>query len=212
MDEYDPVLVYGNLVKMLTNYRRVKLSAPAMDSDSVAQKLNHYEFVTISGTRDEMQGDPRGKAKVITILIAPNSKYSGKSGDFKKLFKELPKTNPGESLEVIFVSDADFTSHIKKHIQQFRIENPTIIVEDHNYEIFLIEVPAHTLVPKHIVVSNEEIDTFCRLYYMSKDRFQKILQSDPQAVWLGLRPGMCVKIIRDSETAGTAPVYRICVK
>lgn len=209
METYVPGEVYNNLVKMM-KYRGVKLSSDPLDSDVVVQKLNHYEFVTISGTRGK--DDIRGEATVMVILIAPNSKYSNKSGDFKKLLKGLPKTKPGENLEVMFVSEEELTIHIRKAIASFKQENPKILIEDYNYKIFMLENPKHESVPEHTIPSEEEIQEFCTMHYKDRNSFPKILQSDAQAVWLGLRPGMCVKVKRISETAGYAYTYRICIK
>jgi DNA-directed RNA polymerase subunit H (RpoH/RPB5) len=209
METYVPGEVYNNLIKMM-KYRGVKLSSDPLESDTVVQKLNHYEFVTIAGTRDK--NDIRGEATVMVILIAPNSKYSNKSGDFKKLLKGLPKTKPGENLEVIFVSENELTIHIRKTIAAFKQENSKIHIEDHDYEIFMLENPKHESVPEHIIPSEEEILEFCNTHYKDRNSFPKILQSDAQAVWLGLRPGMCVKVKRISETAGYSYIYRICIK
>lgn len=209
MEVYAPGEVYTNLIKLM-GYRGVKLATEPLTSDAVVQKLNHYEFVTISGTRGN--DDPRGEATVMIILIAPNSKYSNKSGDFKKLLKGLPKIKPSENLEVVFVSEFVLTIHIKKQIIVYRNENPKVHLEDHDYEIFLLENPKHEVVPEHSIPPESEIDEFCRIHYKDRSSFPKILQSDPQAVWLGLRPGMCVKVKRISETAMYSYIYRICIK
>lgn len=209
MDEYVPGQVYENLVKLM-DYRGVIINSTPLSKDDVVQKLNHYEFITISGKRRE--NDPRGEATVMVILIAPNSKYSNKSGDFKKLLKGLPKVHNGETLEVIFVSEYELTVHIKKQLLAYRTANPKILLENHDYEIFMIEVPKHKSVPLHVIPSEKEVTEFCSQHYTSAQNFPKILQSDPMAVWLGLRPGMVVKVYRVSETAGVATIYRICIK
>jgi DNA-directed RNA polymerase subunit H (RpoH/RPB5) len=207
MDVYVPGEVYLNLVKMM-KYRGVELTMDPLTPASLVQKLNHYEFVTITGHRKK--SDPRGEAKVIVIFIAPNSKYSNKSGDFKKLLKGLPKVQADENLDVIFVSEHVLTVHIKKHITAFRSANPRVYIEDHDYEIFMLENPKHEIVPEHTIASDEEVEKFCRLHYKDKNSFPKINSTDAQAVWLGLRPGMCVKVKRISETAGFSYIYRIC--
>ena len=205
MELYAPGEVYANLIKML-EHRRVLVDNP-LGADQVVQKLNHYEYVVINGARPDT--DQRGAATVVTILIAPNSKYSNKTGDFKKLLKDLPKTTG--ILEVIFVSDLPLTIHIKKQMITHKIMHPTMILEDHDYRIFLINPTEHVAVPVHIIATNEEIALLCRYYCTTADKLPKILQNDVQAVWLGLRPGMVVKIYRKSETGGIAVAYRYCV-
>lgn len=206
METYIPGDVYNNLAKLLT-YRNVKLSADPLDKDTLSQKLNHYEYVTLSG--DRAGDDPRGPAHVIVFLIAPNSKYSSRSLDFKKLLRGLPKK---DHLEIIFVSEHKLTVHIAKALLAYKQVNPTVYVEDYDYTVFMIETPKHNDVPPHRLATDEEIEAFCVKHYTSKDRFPKIHTSDPMAVWLGARPGMCVHVTRLSETAGEAVAYRFCVK
>lgn len=207
MNEFIPVQVYLNLVKMI-GYRGVTLSTPPYNSDDLILRLNHYEFVTINGKR--AAEDIRGAATVIIILIKPNSKYSNKTSEFKKLFRGLPKMKEDENLNVIFVSEYVLTIHINKMLANQKV--PNVFIESYDYEKFMLEAPKHESVPEHTILSDEEVDYICNKYYTSKDKFPKIVSSDTQAVWLGLRPGMVVKIERISETAGTAPAYRFCIK
>lgn len=206
MEVYIPFNVYTNIVKMF-KYRNIKLRGDQLTEDQVVQRLNHYEFVIIIGDRGD---DIRGAAECYVILIAPNSKYSGKSLDFKKLLKGLPKKTEG--LEVMFVSEFAFTIHIKKQLIAFKHENPKVYVEDYDYEKFLIEFPKHVSAPKHVIATDAEVQAHCDRHYTTKDKLPKIPVTDTQAVWIGLKPGMVAKIFRISETAGTAIAYRICIK
>lgn len=207
--EFEPVRVYDNLVKMM-GYRGVALIDEPLQTDIVVQKLNHYEFVTIAGNRGA--DDPRGEAMVMAVLIAPNSKYSGKSGDFKKLMKGFPKVQTiKKPLEVVIVSEHVLTIHIKKSMEVYQKENPGVRLADYDYEIFTIEVPKHKSVPRH-EISTTEAEEFCRMHFTNKERFPKISQHDAPAVWLGLRQGMVAKIYRPSETAGYAIAWRYCDK
>jgi len=211
MEEYAPTQVYKNLVKML-GYRGVRLSAEPLTEDAIVEKLNHYEFITIVGNRPAE--DPRGAAEVITIMIAPKSKYSNKTADFKKILAGLPKRTKADKvgLDVIIVSELTLTTHIKKQMNNYLNANPFTHLEDHGYNIFLIEVPKHECVPEHSIPAEGEIEKFCRQHYVSIVNFPKIMQSDPMAVWLGLKPGMVVKINRISETSGIAIAYRYCMR
>jgi DNA-directed RNA polymerase subunit H len=202
MEAYIPYNVYTNIVKMF-GYRNIQLRGEPLAEDQIVQKLNHYEFVTIIGSRGN---DPRGAADCYVILIAPGSKYSNKSQDFKKLLRGIPDKNEG--LEVMFVSEEKFTVHIEKQVAQFKATKPKVYVENYDYEMFIIEKPRHESTPPHSIATEAEVDEICQRHYTTKDKFPKIPVTDTQAVWIGAKLGMVVKVIRVSETAGTAIAYR----
>ena len=196
--------VYKNLEKLLA-YRKITPVGEFLSADEFAQKLNHYEYVRINGYR-EIDND---RVDIIIILIAPNSKYSNKTGDFKKLIKII---DTKKKAEVMFVSELPFTVHIKKQIAVFKLTTTIIYLEDHDYSKFIIEIPKHKSVPRHEIADEKEIEEFCESNYTQRQFFPKILSSDPMAVWIGLHPGQVAKIFRLSETAGKSDAYRFCIK
>lgn len=207
MNKHVPAEVYDNLVKLF-QYRNCMMTSEVLSRQKVIEHLNHHEFIIMNGNRGP--NDPRLAATIAYVLIASNSKYSNKSGDFKKLLRSLPKVKEGK-LEVMFVSENELTIHIKKQLGLFRTENPNIFIENYTYSLFEIELPLHISVPNHTIADTTEVNNYCHKHYVLPEYFQKIDASDPPAVWIGLRAGMVCKIIRLSENAGTAPVYRFCV-
>jgi DNA-directed RNA polymerase subunit H (RpoH/RPB5) len=70
----------------------------------------------------------------------------------------------------------------------------------------------HVLVPKHIVISEEEEKKVMKRFNISdKTEFPDISRFDPVAQAIGLRPGNVVKIERPSKTAIISEYYRVCV-
>ena len=61
---YVPGEVYVNIIKML-NYRGVKLDEATLAPDEVVKKLNHFEYIKVTGTRKD--DDPRGEA-IVTVF------------------------------------------------------------------------------------------------------------------------------------------------
>jgi len=209
MEIFVPKKVYKNLIKMLI-YRGVEVKSEILAPDVIVQKLNHFEFITINGYR--AASSMQGSAHIVIMLIAPMSKYSAKSADFKKLLKGLPKIPAGENLETIFVSKETLTIHIKKLLIVFREANPKLIIDSYVYDNFMINVPKHVLVPAHSIATLQEVSEYCHNYYTKKELFPRMRTDDVMAIWLGIRPGMVAKVIRESETAGEAVVFRICVR
>lgn len=207
MSIYLPGQVYENLVKMMA-YRGAVVTSPVLDANTVAQKLNLYDHVTIMATRGA--ADIRGKATLVTVLVAPGSAAGHKSADFKKLIKGLPKTaNAG--IEYIIVTENVLTTHVEKQVAALRRENPTIDIGTHEYKYWLTEAPKSVQGVPHSIATKDEVDHLCRTRYTDPSTFPIIRQGECQAVWIGAKPGMVVRIDRLSETAGEAVAYRLCL-
>lgn len=70
----------------------------------------------------------------------------------------------------------------------------------------------HTLVPKHIILSESEVAEFKDKYKISDDKqLPDIGRFSPVAMAIGMRPGNICKIMRPSRTAVETPFYRVCV-
>ncbi|MEM5829155.1 MAG: DNA-directed RNA polymerase subunit H [Candidatus Aenigmatarchaeota archaeon] len=75
-----------------------------------------------------------------------------------------------------------------------------------------IDVEKHTLVPKHIILSEEEKVEVLKKYRASLRQFPKILITDPAIADKNPKVGDIVKIIRKSPTAGETVYYRVVVR
>lgn len=71
----------------------------------------------------------------------------------------------------------------------------------------------HTLVPKHMLVDDEQEVKSIIERYSIKNKFQlpHILKTDPMSKYLGLKSGDVIKIVRTSPTAGEYLIYRCCL-
>lgn len=207
MEENVYRIVYRNLIK-LVGYRGARLVGEPLSDDALITRLNNYEFVEIRAKRDPPPGDPRPKATILIILLSKDSKYANKVNEIRRILNQIPAGE--DELEVMFVSEAGLSSHIKNEISSKR-DHENLYIEEHPYYVFMIEAPKHTAVPKHSLATDEEVSELTQWFYTSKDKFPQICYDDTQCVWLGARPGMVIKIERESETAGTSIAYRLCV-
>lgn len=70
----------------------------------------------------------------------------------------------------------------------------------------------HTLVPKHIILSDKEKEEVLKKYRATLKQLPRILSNDPVAKVIGAKPGDVIKIIRKDPIAGESIYYRVVVR
>jgi DNA-directed RNA polymerase subunit H len=75
-----------------------------------------------------------------------------------------------------------------------------------------IDVLGHELVPRHEVLSKEEVEKVLKEYKVREFQLPRMLTSDPVAKVIGAKKGDIVRITRESPTAGKAIAYRYVVE
>ena len=86
-----------------------------------------------------------------------------------------------------------------------------IYVNIFSLERLQFNVLNHVLVPKHTILTDNEVETVNRKYnIISLKQYPEISRFDPVSQAIGLRPGQICKIIRNSRTALNSDYYRFC--
>lgn len=103
---------------------------------------------------------------------------------------------------------------ILKEPENSLLKNEMMKPEYKNVEIFLqkrltFNITKHSLVPKHVLLSEEEIKDIESKYNTARNMFPKMFASDPIAKYYAAKPGNMFKILRKSHSVGTTPGYRI---
>lgn len=75
----------------------------------------------------------------------------------------------------------------------------------------IINITKHYLVPKHEVLSAEDVEKLLANYKIGRNQLPKILSSDPVAQVLKAKLGDVLKITRPSATAGETVYYRVVI-
>ena len=69
----------------------------------------------------------------------------------------------------------------------------------------------HAYVPKHILLSEEEVQSVLKQYEIKPYKLPHIKSSDPGARAISAKTGSVIKVLRKSSTAGKAIAYRYVV-
>ncbi|MHA1596955.1 MAG: DNA-directed RNA polymerase subunit H [Candidatus Asgardarchaeia archaeon] len=76
---------------------------------------------------------------------------------------------------------------------------------------FPINLMDHVLVPKHEIMSKEEVKKLINKYGILPEQLPWIRSTDPVVKAIGARPGDVIRIRRKSDTAGESIYYRYVV-
>ena len=128
-------------------------------------------------------------------------------GGIRKYFERMREANVKRA---IIVTQHGATSWVKR--AQADLLEDDFVVEIFTEQELLFNVTEHSLVPKHVVLTDTEKAALIAKYRIAQPTQLPCLQrADPVARYYGLLPGQVVKIVRDSETAGRYVSYRIVV-
>lgn len=188
--------ILTNIIKMLTERKLLKKENLDINIENIL-KVKSDNLVYIVPLDKYVDENSKNFAiKIVFQKITAINKSFGIS-DFLVEYKMNPK--------LIVVKD------ISKKAQQHILNNYE------NTEIFLekelmINIIDHVLVPKHELLSQDEVQLFFEKYNVKKRNIPRILSTDPIARYYNMKPGDICRIIRPSEKSGYVPTYRIVVK
>lgn len=182
--------VLTNIVKMLTERGLIKKG----DMDAEIEK-------TIKSYPDDLVYKIKTSNGIYAVIYVPQKITSiNKSPgiiEFLNNFKKYPK--------IVVIKEIS-----KKVAQHITTNYPTteIFVETE----LMINLIDHDLVPKHEMLTSDEMSVFFEKYNCKKRNMPKLLTEDPVAKYYNMKPGDIVRIIRPSEKTGEIVSYRLVVK
>jgi len=126
----------------------------------------------------------------------------------KPIRKYTERMSSQEVLKGIIVYQKNLTPSAQKVITQMA---PKYLIEIFSDSELLVNITRHSLVPKHVVLTNDEKKMLLERYKLKELQLPRIQPSDPVARYYGLRKGQVVKILRSSETAGRYITNRLII-
>ncbi len=187
--ELDLWPIYDSLVKF-TTYRQWKSLEQPLSKEDFYAKNRKMNYVALSGV------DRYDKPTTI-ILTNPDSDIPNHKNKFMSLINSIDG-------KIILVSHRLLSSSI---LEYTKIEN--IAIEAHTYARFVTDMTKCPYVPKHEIMSKEELNEMLAFRYKKASDLPGIMQDDTQVIWIGANVGDVIKITRFSEVTGYSIVHRV---
>ena len=146
------------------------------------------------------RNNPIKMAYIAFILDAKS--FSKK--DLVALKAIMDEKYPTNEMTVIIVQDKQ-TPQIAKELQNDEYK----LYEIFSMKNLMFNITHHEIVPRHILLSQEEADQILKQYQTTKTQLPKLLTTDPVAKYYGMKTGDICKIIRQSPMTGESYYYRI---
>lgn len=209
-----------NLINSIFKSRNVlieQLNYMDYDTDdfahfSISEVNAKYTNNQLDMLLEKKKEDPEtGKKKKIyvlyylTKLIRPNNLH-----DFiEDLFTTDEVLTKDDTLLIVSKDEVNDTLMAAlKHI--WETEGYFIVIS--NIKRLQFNIQQHSMVPKHRIMSKEEVDKLMNKYNIADGKqLPEISRFDPVALSIYMRPGDVCEILRPSKSAILASYYRICV-
>ena len=187
--EFDLWCVYDSLIKF-TESRSWKSLEKTMTIDEFREKSRMMNYVTIVGVdRDD----------VPTTIVLTN--FNSSVPNHKKNFVSMVNAI---GTKIILVSYRLLSSSIAEYAKISKIN-----IETYTYNKFVTDMTKCPYVPKHEIMSSDEVAEMLKFRYKKITDLPGIMQDDTQVIWIGAQVGDVIKITRFSEVTGLSVVHRV---
>lgn len=164
----------------------------------------------------DIKVDSKVNDSKIIIKYRLDEKFKNTSS-LKKLVKQIydeHQLTENDTLIILVVNKIllkpnNYENTVFSFCEEFRIQSK--FVQVYGLENHLINISKHSMVPKHIILNDDEINEVCDKYNITRKNMNHILIQDPMAKFLGLRLGQVVKVNSCNPIVGNTVSYRICV-
>ena len=141
--------------------------------------------------------------KMVYVAFILDAKSFSKK-DLVALKALMDEKYPTNEVTVIIVQDKQ-TPQIAKEL----LNDEYKLYEIFSMKNLMFNITHHEIVPKHILLNQEEIEMILKQYQTTRAQLPKLLTTDPVAKYYGMKAGDVCKIIRQSPMTGESYYYRI---
>lgn len=175
----------------------------AIHQDDIAEKKKVEEMILSKSKK--IDTDVR---VYYTIILYPNTDFDSKRSEFKKILNLVtyPKS------DVFIISSSKIGTHMQKFINKLNEVQEEQKIYSYEYPLFKTIVPEYSLAPKYKILSKDEIKKQLESVYINIQSLPKILDTDPQMIWIGAKEGQVVQYEYLSEVTIYNIGYAIVIK
>jgi DNA-directed RNA polymerase I, II, and III subunit RPABC1 len=141
--------------------------------------------------------------KMAYVAFILDSKSFSKK-DLVALKALMDEKYPTNEMTVIIVQDKQ-TPQIAKEL----LNDEYKLYEIFSMKNLMFNITHHEIVPRHILLNQEEVELMLKQYQTTRAQLPKLLTTDPVAKYYGMKAGDVCKIIRQSPMTGESYYYRI---
>lgn len=188
---------YNNIIIFATDWRKYELTTKPLDKDAFRKAMQAEQYVKLECY------NPKKDANVLIYLFDKNSKYIASSQDMKKLLKKIK-----EPCSLIMITYQPMNVYHRKAINSQK----HLKVNVYRHEIFDLVLPNGPLCYPHRVMTRDEVirltneDLCCFV-----TNLPKILDEDPQVIWIGAEVGDVIEVKMLSDIAGETYQYKVVI-
>jgi len=186
---------YKNIIEFGTIWRKYRLDSEILQEDAFNKEIIEKQFIFMNFSE--------GDKKIRAYLFIAASDYDRTSAKLANLLKDVPA-----GTEVILITSDFYKGYPAKLIK--KIKDKRIYNYRHNH--FDLVIPRAPLCGKHRIMSIDEVNTLL-VKELHTDLLQlpKILESDPQCIWIGAKLADVLEITSHSEVSGEYIHYRLVI-
>jgi DNA-directed RNA polymerase subunit H (RpoH/RPB5) len=188
---------YINVVDFANNWRKYKINNTVLNEEAFRKSMHSDQYVRLDCNNVKKNID------VYIYLFDQESKYTKSSQDMKKILKKHKK-----ECNLIFITYKILNIYHKRAITAEK----HLKVDIYRHEIFDLVIPKAPNSAEHRIMTRDEV-----LHLMNKDlccyivNLPKILESDPQCIWIGAEIGDVLEIRMLSDITGETYQYRVVI-
>jgi len=174
------------------------------------RSIDNLDLMSINMSKDGME-----TIQVHYEVDSTRTNHKKLTKRIEDIINKLPSIDKSKDLTIIFVVRDGMTPSVKEAIRLLS-DKYGVFIQIFPIRHLMYNCTKHKSVPEHIRIPKSDYEKFLKdflhsLHIESLDNLPKILDTDPVAMFIGLRPGEMCKIIRPSMSAGKHIVYRYCV-